>query len=46
MVEKGTTLLFEMIEKEQKGLKFKVEGTLLSKIRTLMGEKGIKTLCQ
>ena len=46
MVEKATTLLFEMIEKEQKGLKFKVEGTLLSKIRTLMGEKGIKTLCQ
>ena len=32
-----------MIEKEQKGLKLKLEGTLLGKIGTLMDEKGTKT---
>ena len=31
-----------MIEKEQKGLKLKVEGTLLGKIGTLTNEKGTK----
>ena len=31
-----------MIEKEHKGLKLKVEGTLLGKIGTLMDEKGTK----
>ena len=36
MDEKGTTLLSGMIEKEQKGLKLKVEGTLLGKIGILM----------
>ena len=46
MDEKGTTLLLGMIEKEQKGLKLKVEGTLLGKIGTLMDEKGTKTLCK
>ena len=44
MDKKGTTLLFGMIEKEHKGLKLKVEGTLLGKIGTLMDEKGTKTL--
>ena len=33
-----------MIEKEHKGLKLKVEGTLLGKIGTFMFEKGTKTL--
>ena len=46
MDEKGTTLLLGMIEKEHKGLKLKVEGTLLGKIGTLMDEKGTKTLCK
>ena len=46
MDKKGTTLLLGMIEKEQKGLKLKVEGTLLGKIGTLMDEKGTKTLCK
>ena len=46
MDKKGTTLLFGMIEKEHKGLKLKVEGTLLGKIGTLMDEKGTKTLCK
>ena len=32
MDEKGTTLLLGMIEKEQEGLKLKVEETLLGKI--------------
>ena len=31
MDKKGTTLLLGMIEKETKGLKLKVEGTLLAK---------------
>ena len=35
-VEKRKTLLLGMIEKEQKGLKLKLEGTLLGKIGTLM----------
>ena len=39
MDKKGTTLLLGIIEKEQKGLKLKVEGTL-------MDEKGTKTLCK
>ena len=38
--------LLRIIEKEQKGLKLKVEGTLLGKIGTLMDEKGTKTLCK
>ena len=38
-VEKRKTLLLGMIEKEQKGLKLKLEGTLLGKIGTLMDEK-------
>ena len=46
MDKKGTTLLLGIIEKEQKGLKLKVEGTLLGKIGTLMDEKGTKTLCR
>ena len=46
MDKKGTTLLLGIIEKEQKGLKLKVEGTLLGKIGTLMDEKGTKTLCK
>ena len=41
-VEKRKTLLLGMIEKEQKGLKLKLEGTLLGKIGTLMDEKGTK----
>ena len=40
-ISKGTTLLFGIIEKEQK---LKVEGTLLDKIGTFMVEKGTKTL--
>ena len=44
MDKKGTTLLLGNIEKEQKGLKLKVEGTYLGKIGTLMDEKGTKTL--
>ena len=43
MDKKGTTLLFWIIEKEQK---LKVEGTLFGKIGTIMDEKGIKTLCK
>ena len=31
--------LLQIIKKEQKGLKLKVEGTLLGKIGTLMDEK-------
>ena len=46
MDKKGTTLLLGIIEKEQKGLKLNVEGTLLGKIGTLMDEKGTKTLCK
>ena len=46
MDEKGTNLQLGMIEKEHKGLKLKVEGTLLGKIGTLMDEKGTKTLCK
>ena len=46
MDKKGTTLLLGIIEKEQKGLKLKVEGTLLGKIGTLMDEKGTKTFCK
>ena len=46
MDKKRTTLLLGIIEKEQKGLKLKVEGTLLGKIGTLMDEKGTKTLCK
>ena len=46
MDEKGTTLLLGMIENEHKGLKLKVEGTILGKIGTLMDEKGTKTLCK
>ena len=42
MDEKGTTLLLGMIEKEQKGLKLKVEGTLLGKIWNINGWKGNK----
>ena len=45
-MDKKGTLLFGMIEKEHKGLKLKVEGTLLGKIGTLMDEKGTKTLCK
>ena len=41
MDKKGTTLLFRIIEKEQK---LKVEGTLLGKIGTLMDEKGTKMI--
>ena len=44
MDKKGTTLLLGIIEKEQKVLKLKVEGTYLGKIGTLMDEKGTKTL--
>ena len=55
MDKKGTTLFWEffiislehqlgMIEKEHKGLKLKVEGTLLGKIGTLMDEKGTKMI--
>ena len=44
--KKGTTLLLGIIEKEQKGLKLKIEGTLLGKIGTLMDEKGTKTFCK
>ena len=44
MDEKGTNLQLGMIEKEQKGLKLKVEGTLLGKTGTLMDEKGTKHL--
>ena len=44
MDKKGTTLLLGIIEKEQKGLKLKLEGTLLGKIGTFMFEKGTKTL--
>ena len=39
MDKKETTLLFGIIEKEQK---LKVEGTLLGKIETLMDERGTK----
>ena len=46
MDEKGTNLQLGMIEKEHKGLKLKVEGTLLGKIGTLMDEKGTKPLCK
>ena len=46
MDKKWTTLLLGMIEEEHKGLKLKVEGTLLGKIGTLMDEKGTKTLCK
>ena len=46
MDKKGTNLQWGMIEKEHKGLKLKVEGTLLGKIGTLMDEKGTKTLCK
>ena len=46
MDKKGTTLLLGIIEKEQKGLKLKVEGTLLGKIGTLMDEKVTKTFCK
>ena len=46
MDKKGTILLLGIIEKEQKGLKLNVEGTLLGKIGTLMDEKGTKTLCK
>ena len=46
MDKKRTTLLLGIIEKEQKGLKLKVEGTLLGRIGTLMDEKGTKTLCK
>ena len=46
MDKKGTTLLLGIIEKEQKVLKLKVEGTYLGKIGTLMDEKGTKTLCK
>ena len=46
MNKKGTTPQLGMIEKEHKGLKHKVEGTLLGKIGTLMDEKGTKTLCK
>ena len=46
MDKKGTTLQLGTIEKEHKGLKLKVEGTLLGKIGTLMDEKGTKTLCK
>ena len=38
--------LLRIIEKEQKGLKLKVEGTLLGEIGILMNEKGTKTLCK
>ena len=41
MDKKGTTLLFGIIEKEQK---LKVEGTFLGKIGRFMVEKGTKTL--
>ena len=41
MDTRGTTLLFRIIEKEQK---LKVEGTLLGKIGTFIIEKGTKTL--
>ena len=41
MDKKGTTLLFGIIEKEEK---LKVEGPLLGKIGTFMVEKGTKTL--
>ena len=44
MNKKGTTLQLGMIEKEHKGLKHKVEGTLLGKIGTLMDEKGTKMI--
>ena len=44
MDEKGTNLQLGMIEKEHKGLKLKVEGTLLGKIGTLMDEKGTKMI--
>ena len=46
MDKKGTTLQLGTIEKEHKGLKLKVEGTILGKIGTLMDEKGTKTLCK
>ena len=46
MDEKGTTLLLGMIEIEPKGLRLKVEGTLLGKIGTLMDKKRTKTLCK
>ena len=46
MDEKGTNLQLGMIEKEHKGLKLKVEGTLLGKIGTLMDEMRTKTLCK
>ena len=46
MDEKGTTLLLGMIQKEHKGLKLKVERTLLGKIGILMNEKVTKTLCK
>ena len=39
MDKKGTTLLFGMIEKEHKGLKLKVEGTLMDEKGTKMIEK-------
>ena len=42
MDKKGTTLLLGIIEKEQKGLKLKVEGTLLGKIWNINGWKGNK----
>ena len=44
MDEKGKTLLFGLIEKEQKGQK--LTGTLLGKIGTIMDKKGTKTLCK
>ena len=44
MDEKGTTLLLGMIEKELKGLKLKVKGTLFGKIWNINGWKGAKTL--
>ena len=35
-----------MVEKEQKGLKLKVDGTLLGKIGTLMDKNGTNTYVQ
>ena len=46
MDEKVTTLLLGMIKKERKGMKLKVEGTLLGNIWNIMDEKGPKTLCK
>ena len=42
MDKKGTIFLLGIVEKEQKGLKLKVEETFLGKIETLMDEKGTK----